>query len=127
MKCNFIHERLRRCQKIEFLLHLSFEGSPQVTNDGQSLQPFELACAILQPVVIASYLLSSLTLCIPKTIERMIHNPLYYLAETRPLLSSKQVNFRASLSCENQIVRKVCSPNMIHVEIGEDVGNLSPW
>ncbi len=37
--------------------------------------------------------------------ERMIHNRLYYLAETRGWLCPKQAGFRTSRSCEDQILR----------------------
>ncbi len=37
--------------------------------------------------------------------ERMIHNRLYYLAETRGWLCPEQVGFRTSRSCEYQILR----------------------
>ncbi len=47
----------------------------------------------------------SLTCCVAKTMERMIHNRLYYLAETRGWLCPEQVGFRTSRSCEDQILR----------------------
>ncbi len=57
-----------------------------------------------QPGAIVSYRPVSLTSCVAKTLERMIHNRLYYLAETRGWLCPEQAGFRTSRSCENQIL-----------------------
>ncbi len=58
-----------------------------------------------QPGAIVLYRSVSLTSCVAKTIERMIHNRLYYLAETRGWLCPEQAGFRTSRSCEDQILR----------------------
>ncbi len=50
-----------------------------------------------QPGAIVSYRPVSLLSCVAKTMERMIHNRLYYLAETS--------GFRTSHSCEDQILQ----------------------
>ncbi len=58
-----------------------------------------------QPEAIASYRPVSPTSCVAKTMKRMIHNRLYYIAETRGWLCSKQAGFRTIRSCEGQILR----------------------
>ncbi len=49
------------------------------------------------PGAIISYRLGSLTSCVVKTLERMVHNRLYNLAETRGWLCSEQTGFRKLL------------------------------
>ncbi len=46
----------------------------------------------------------SLTSCVTKTLERILHNTLYYLAETRDWLCTEQARFRKNRSCEDQIL-----------------------
>ncbi len=58
-----------------------------------------------QPEAIAYYRPVSPTSCVAKTTKRMIHNRLYYIAETRGWLFSKQADFRTSRSCEGKILR----------------------
>ncbi len=58
-----------------------------------------------QPGTIVSYRPVSLTSCVAKTMERMISNRLYYLAETRNWLCPEQAGFRTSRSGEDQILR----------------------
>ncbi len=67
---------------------------PCTVNTGASPQ-IQRRVVILQPVDIASYQLPSLTLCVPKTIERKIHN----LAKTRPFRLSQQVDLSARRFC----------------------------
>ncbi len=57
------------------------------------------------PGAISSYRPVSLTSCVVKTMERMVHNRLYKLAETRGWLCSEQAGFRKLRSCEDQILR----------------------
>ncbi len=40
-----------------------------------------------------------------KTLERLLHNRLYYLAETQDCLCTEQARFRKNQSCEDQILR----------------------
>jgi len=54
---------------------------------------------------IASFRPISLTSCLMKTLERMVVNRLYYMAETRGWLTSAQAGFRKQRSCEDQILR----------------------
>lgn len=54
---------------------------------------------------IASFRPISLTSCLMKTVERLVVNRLYYLAETRGWLTSAQAGFRKQRSCEDQILR----------------------
>ncbi len=49
-----------------------------------------------QPGAIVSYRPVSLTSCVAKTMKRMIHNRLYYLAETRGWLCPEHAGFRTS-------------------------------
>ncbi len=58
-----------------------------------------------QPGAIVSYRPVSLPSCFAKTLERMIHNRLYYLAETLGWLCPEQAGFRTSRSCEDKILR----------------------
>ncbi len=44
-----------------------------------------------------------------KTLERILHNRLYYLAETRDRLCTEQTGFRKNRSCEDQILRLTLS------------------
>ena len=57
------------------------------------------------PSDIASYRPVSLTSCIAKTVERMISNRLYHLAEKNNWFSSLQAGFRRGRSCADQIIR----------------------
>ncbi len=57
------------------------------------------------PGAISSYRPVSLISCIVKTMEWMVHNRLYNLAETRRWLCSEQAGFRKLRSCEDQILR----------------------
>ncbi len=54
---------------------------------------------------ISPYRPVSLTSCVVKTRERMVHNRLYNLAETGAWLCSEQAGFRKLRSCEAQILR----------------------
>ncbi len=54
---------------------------------------------------ISAYRPVSLTSCAAKTLERIVHNRLYYLAETRDWLCTEQAGFRYNRSCEDQILR----------------------
>ncbi len=47
----------------------------------------------------------SLTSCVAKTLERYLHDRLYYLAETRDWLCTEQAGFRKNRSCEDQVLR----------------------
>ena len=47
----------------------------------------------------------SLTSCVGKTLERMINNRLYSLAENNGWISNRQAGFRKGRSCEDQILR----------------------
>ncbi len=53
----------------------------------------------------SSYRSVSLTSCGVKTMERIVHNRLYNIAERRGWLSSEQAGFRKLRSCEDQILR----------------------
>ncbi len=57
------------------------------------------------PGAISSYRPASLTSCVVKIMERMVHNRLYNLAERRGWLCSEQAGFRKLRSCEDQILR----------------------
>ncbi len=54
---------------------------------------------------LASYRPISLTSCICKTFERMMSERLFYLAESRGLLSPYQAGYRKMRGCEDQIAR----------------------
>ncbi len=43
--------------------------------------------------------------CVVKTLERILHNRLYYLAETLDWLCTYQASFRKNRSCEDQVLR----------------------
>ncbi len=43
--------------------------------------------------------------CVAKTLRRILHNRLYYLAETRDWLCTEQAGLRRNQSCEDQILR----------------------
>ncbi len=53
----------------------------------------------------------SLRSCLAKPLERILHNRLYYLAETRDWLCTEQAGFRKSRSCEDQILSLTQSIN----------------
>jgi ribonuclease HI len=52
-----------------------------------------------------SYRPISLTSCVAKTLERMINNRIYYIAETKGWLSKSQTGFRKLRSTEDQVIR----------------------
>ena len=56
---------------------------------------------------LASFRPVSLTSCVVKTLERMVADRLYYIAETRGMLSDLQAGFRRGRSCEDQIRKMV--------------------
>ncbi len=47
----------------------------------------------------------SLTSCVAKTLDIILHNRLYYVAETRDWLCTEHAGFRKNRSCEDQILR----------------------
>ncbi len=57
------------------------------------------------PGAISSYRPASLTSCVAKIMERIVHNRLYNLAETRGWLSGEQADFGKLRSCEHQILK----------------------
>ncbi len=57
------------------------------------------------PGCISSYRTVSLTSLVAKTLERILLNRLYYLAETRDWLCTEKAGFRKNRSCEDQILR----------------------
>jgi hypothetical protein len=56
---------------------------------------------------LASFRPVSLTSCVVKTMERMVANRLYYIAETNGMFSDLQAGFRRGRSCEDQILKIV--------------------
>ena len=56
---------------------------------------------------LASFRPVSLTSCVVKTLERMVADRLYYIAETRGMFSDLQAGFRRGRSCEDQIRKMV--------------------
>ena len=56
---------------------------------------------------LASFRPVSLTSCVVKTMERMVGDRLYYIAETRGMFSDLQAGFRRGRSCEDQILKMV--------------------
>ncbi len=54
---------------------------------------------------ISSYRTASLTSCVAKTLERIHHNRLYDLTETREWQCTEQAGFRKNRSYEDQILR----------------------
>ena len=56
---------------------------------------------------LASFRPVSLTSCVVKTMERMVADRLYYIAETRGMFSDLQAGFRRGRSCEDQILKMV--------------------
>ena len=56
---------------------------------------------------IESYRPVSLTSCIMKTMERMVHTRLYHLAEARGIFKHSQAGFRKNRSCEDQLLRMI--------------------
>jgi len=56
---------------------------------------------------IASFRPVSLTSCVVKTMERMVSDRLYEIAETRNMFSPLQAGFRRGRSCEDQIMKMV--------------------
>ncbi len=61
--------------------------------------------AVKPPGCISSYRPVSLTSCVAKVLERIRHNRLYYLMETRNWLCTEQAGFCKNRSCEDQILR----------------------
>ncbi len=56
------------------------------------------------PGCISSYKPVSLTSCVAKTLSRILHNGLFYLAETRDWQCTEQAGFRKNRSCDGQIL-----------------------
>ncbi len=56
------------------------------------------------PGYISSYRSVRLTSCVVKTLERILHSRLYYLAETQDWLCTQQAGFRRNRSFEDQIL-----------------------
>ncbi len=66
---------------------------------------FQLKKAGTPPRAISSYRCVSLTSSVVTTMERMVYNRLYNLAETNEWLCSEQAGFRKQRSCVDQIIR----------------------
>ena len=56
---------------------------------------------------LASFRPVSLTSCVVKTMERMVGDRLYHIAETSGMFSDLQAGFRRGRSCEDQILKMV--------------------
>ncbi len=57
------------------------------------------------PRYISSYTPVILAACVAKTLQIILHNRLYYLAETQDWLCTEQAGFHMNQSCEDQILR----------------------
>ena len=57
------------------------------------------------PSSLSSYRPVSLTSCLVKTLERVIADRLYFIAESSNMLSDLQAGFRSNRSCEDQILK----------------------
>ncbi len=77
---------------------LNREVAPDL-EDRHHLAPQESGKAI------SSYKSISLTSCVAKTLERILQNRLFYLAEARDWLCTEQAGFHKNRSCEDQILR----------------------
>ncbi len=97
---------LGRRARLELLdiynLSFSIGKSPQIWRIAVILP---LKKAGKPPGCICSYRPVSLTSCVAKTSERILHNRLHYLAETRDWLCTEQAVFRKNRSFEDQILR----------------------
>ncbi len=84
-----------------FKLNFSTGKSPQIWRTAVIL-PLRKKGKL--PACIFSYRPVSLTSYVANTLERILHNRLYYLVETRDWLCTEQAGFRKNRSCEDQIL-----------------------